>query len=57
VIPVAETVGVEHRASYYEQAGALRHVVRNHLMQLLCLVAMTLPAMYAADDIRNHKRL
>jgi glucose-6-phosphate 1-dehydrogenase len=55
VITVAETLGVEHRASYYEQTGALRDMVQNHLLQLLCLVAMEPPAAYAADDIRNHK--
>ena len=55
VITVAETIGVGHRASYYEQAGALRDMVQNHLMQLLCLVAMEPPAVYEADDIRNRK--
>lgn len=55
VITVAETLGVEHRASYYEHAGALRDMVQNHLMQLLCLVAMEPPATYRADDIRDRK--
>ncbi|MGD2075497.1 MAG: glucose-6-phosphate dehydrogenase [Gammaproteobacteria bacterium] len=55
VITVAETLGVEHRASYYEHAGALRDMVQNHLLQLLCLVAMEPPAVYEADDIRNRK--
>ncbi|MGD8842713.1 MAG: glucose-6-phosphate dehydrogenase [Gammaproteobacteria bacterium] len=55
VITVAETLGVEHRAGYYENAGALRDMVQNHLLQLLCLVAMEPPAVYGADDIRNHK--
>ena len=55
VITVAETLGVEHRASYYEHAGALRDMVQNHLMQLLCLVAMEPPASYRADDIRDRK--
>lgn len=54
-ITVAETLGVEHRAGYYEQAGALRDMLQNHLMQLLCLVAMEPPARYDADDIRNRK--
>jgi glucose-6-phosphate 1-dehydrogenase len=54
-ITVAETLGVEHRARYYEGAGALRDMVQNHLMQLLCLVAMEPPANYQADDIRNRK--
>lgn len=55
VITVAESLGVEHRAGYYEQAGALRDMVQNHLLQLLCLVAMEPPATYDADDIRNRK--
>jgi glucose-6-phosphate 1-dehydrogenase len=55
VITVAEKLGVEHRASYYEHAGALRDMVQNHLLQLLCLVAMEPPAVYEADDIRNRK--
>jgi glucose-6-phosphate 1-dehydrogenase len=54
-ITVAETLGVEHRGSYYDHAGALRDMVQNHLMQLLCLVAMEPPAVYDADDIRNRK--
>jgi len=55
VISVAESLGVEHRAGYYEHAGALRDMVQNHLLQLLCLVAMEPPATYEADDIRNRK--
>lgn len=55
VITVAETLGVEHRADYYEQAGALRDMVQNHLLQLLCLITMEPPAIYLADDIRNRK--
>jgi glucose-6-phosphate 1-dehydrogenase len=55
VITVAESLGVEHRAGYYERAGALRDMVQNHLLQLLCLVAMEPPASYEADDIRNRK--
>jgi glucose-6-phosphate 1-dehydrogenase len=54
-VTVAETLGVEHRASYYEQAGALRDMVQNHLLQLMCLVAMEPPVAYDADDIRNKK--
>ena len=54
-ITVAETLGVEHRAGYYEQAGALRDMVQNHLLQLLCLVAMEPPVSYDAADIRNKK--
>lgn len=54
-ITVAETVGVEERGDYYDQAGALRDMVQNHLLQLLCLVAMEPPISFAADDIRNKK--
>ena len=54
-ITVAETVGVEHRAGYYEHAGALRDMIQNHLLQILCLVAMEPPVSLAADEIRNKK--
>jgi glucose-6-phosphate 1-dehydrogenase len=54
-ITVAEQVGVEHRGSYYDQAGALRDMVQNHLLQLLCLVAMEPPVSFDADEIRNRK--
>jgi glucose-6-phosphate 1-dehydrogenase len=54
-ITVAETLGVEHRARYYEHAGALRDMVQNHLMQILCLIAMEPPTSYDADDIRGKK--
>jgi len=54
-ITVAETVGVEKRGGYYDQSGALRDMVQNHLMQLLCLVAMEPMNSFDADDIRNRK--
>ena len=54
-ITVAETVGLEGRAGYYETAGALRDMVQNHLMQLFCLVAMEAPNSLDADSIRNEK--
>lgn len=54
-ITVAETVGVEERGDYYDQAGALRDMVQNHLLQILCLVAMEPPISFDADDIRNKK--
>jgi glucose-6-phosphate 1-dehydrogenase len=54
-ITVAETVGVGHRGGYYEHAGALRDMVQNHLMQLLCLVAMEPMASFAADELRDKK--
>ncbi len=54
-ITVAETVGLEGRAGYYETAGALRDMVQNHLMQLFCLTAMEAPNSLNADSIRNEK--
>jgi len=54
-ITVAEIVGVEHRGGYYDHAGALRDMVQNHLMQLLCLVAMEPMISFEADEIRNKK--
>ncbi len=54
-IAVAETLGVENRASYYDKAGALRDVMQNHMMQLLALVAMEPPSNISADGIRNAK--
>lgn len=54
-ITVAETVGVEDRASYYDKSGAMRDMVQNHLLQLLCLVAMEPPANGEADAIRDEK--
>ena len=54
-ITVAEELGVEHRAGYYEQAGALRDMVQNHLTQLLTLSAMEIPAALEADAIRYEK--
>ncbi len=54
-ITVSEEVGVEHRGGYYEGAGALRDMVQNHLLQLLCLVAMEPPVSLTADEVRNRK--
>lgn len=54
-ITAAEQVGVEHRGGYYEKAGALRDMVQNHLMQLLCMVAMEPMVSFDADEIRNKK--
>ncbi len=54
-ITAAETVGVEDRGSYYEQAGALRDMVQNHVLQLLCMIAMEPPTSFDADEIRNKK--
>src|SRR5207253_2109834 len=54
-ITAAETLGVETRAGYYEGAGALRDMVQNHLLQLLCLTAMEPPTDLSADSIRDEK--
>ena len=54
-ITVAETVGLEGRAGYYETSGALRDMVQNHLMQLFSLTAMEPPNSLDADSIRNEK--
>jgi glucose-6-phosphate 1-dehydrogenase len=54
-ITVAEQVGVEHRGAYYENAGALRDMIQNHLMQILTLIAMEPMVSFDADEIRNKK--
>jgi glucose-6-phosphate 1-dehydrogenase len=54
-ITVAETLGVEGRAGYYDSAGALRDMVQNHILQLLCLVAMEPPTSMDADSVRDEK--
>lgn len=54
-ITVAEEVGVEDRGSYYEESGALRDMIQNHLLQLLCMVAMEPPITFEAEEIRNRK--
>ena len=54
-ITVAESLGVGHRGSFYEQAGALRDIVQNHVMQVLALTLMEPPATFDADGIRDEK--
>src|SRR5450432_2305235 len=54
-ISVAEQVGVGKRGGYYDSSGALRDMIQNHLLQLLCIVAMECPAAYKAELIRNAK--
>ncbi len=54
-ITAAETVGVEDRGTYYEQAGALRDMVQNHVLQLLCMIAMEAPISFDANEVRNKK--
>ncbi len=54
-ITAAETVGSEGRGSYYEGAGTLRDMVQNHILQLICMIAMEAPVSFDADEIRNKK--
>jgi glucose-6-phosphate 1-dehydrogenase len=54
-ITVAESVGVEHRGGYYDRAGALRDMIQNHLLQILCLIAMEAPVSFNGNEIRNKK--
>lgn len=54
-ITIAETVGVEHRAGYYDKSGALRDMFQNHMLQMLALVAMEPPVSFEADRLRDEK--
>ena len=54
-ITVAETIGVGKRGGYYEESGAVRDMIQNHLIQLLSLVAMEPPISLSAEDVRNEK--
>ena len=54
-ITVAESVGLEGRTGYYDRAGALRDMVQNHMLQLLCLVAMEAPPSAEAESVRDEK--
>ncbi|HEY8235790.1 MAG TPA: glucose-6-phosphate dehydrogenase [Gaiellaceae bacterium] len=54
-ITVAETLGIEGRAEYYERAGAIRDIFQNHLLQLIALTAMEPPIDFSADSVRNEK--
>jgi glucose-6-phosphate 1-dehydrogenase len=54
-VTVAESVGVERRGGYYDHAGALRDMIQNHLLQILCLVAMEAPVSFDANEVRNKK--
>jgi glucose-6-phosphate 1-dehydrogenase len=54
-ITVSETLGVEHRAGYYEKAGVLRDMFQNHIFQLLALVAMEPPSVFEAERVRDEK--
>ena len=55
-ITVAESIGIGNRGGYYDQSGALRDMVQNHLLQLLCFIAMEPPVAFTADEVRNKKR-
>src|SRR5207245_990156 len=54
-ITVAESIGIEGRAGYYEQAGAIRDIFQNHLLQLVAIAAMEPPIDFTADSVRNEK--
>ncbi len=54
-ICAAETLGIEHRAGYYEKAGVLRDMFQNHIMQLLSLIAMEPPAKFASEMVHDEK--
>ena len=54
-ITIAESIGVEHRASYYDKSGALRDMFQNHMLQMLALVAMEPPISFEADRLRDEK--
>ena len=54
-ITVGESIGVEARGAYYEEAGALRDMIQNHILQLLCLVAMEPPVTFDAEAVRDEK--
>lgn len=54
-ITASETVGVEERGGFYDQTGALKDMIQNHVLQLLCFTAMEPPVRFTADEIRNRK--
>ena len=54
-ITVAEQVGVEHRGGYYDRAGALRDMIQNHLLQVLCCIAMEPTVSFEANEVRSKK--
>jgi glucose-6-phosphate 1-dehydrogenase len=54
-ITAAESIGIEGRGSFYEQTGVVRDIIQNHLLQVMSLVTMEVPASFSADDIRDEK--
>ena len=54
-ITAAETIGIEGRGAFYESTGVVRDIIQNHLLQVMSLVTMEVPASFSADDIRDEK--
>ena len=54
-ITVGENIGIENRGGYYDSAGALRDMVQNHILQLLCIIGMEAPISFSANEVRNKK--
>jgi glucose-6-phosphate 1-dehydrogenase len=54
-ITAAESIGIEGRGTFYEQTGVVRDIIQNHLLQVMSLVSMEVPASFSADDIRDEK--
>jgi glucose-6-phosphate 1-dehydrogenase len=54
-ITAAETIGIEGRGAFYEQTGVVRDIIQNHLLQVMSLVTMEVPASFSADDVRDEK--
>ncbi len=54
-ITAAESIGIESRGAFYEQTGVLRDIIQNHLLQVMSLVTMEVPASFSADDVRDEK--
>jgi glucose-6-phosphate 1-dehydrogenase len=54
-ITAAESIGIEGRGTFYEQTGVVRDIIQNHLLQVMSLVTMEVPASFSADDIRDEK--
>ena len=54
-ITAAESIGIEGRGAFYEQTGVVRDIIQNHLLQVMSLVTMEVPASFAPDDIRDEK--
>ncbi len=55
-ITAAESIGIEGRGGYYDKSGALRDMIQNHVLQIMCMIAMEPPADFEADEVRNKTR-